>query len=76
MCLHHAAFEQQVSTLCFFLHMLTLILLFRLIGRWRSDEMLHYLHVQAAPLMVADYSRRMLESGQYTLIPNQMVPIH
>ena len=47
----------------------------RLIGRWRSDEMLRYLHVQAAPLM-ADYSRRMLESGQYTLIPNQLVPMH
>ena len=47
----------------------------RLIGRWRSDEMLRYLHVQAAPLM-ADYSRRMITAGQYHLIPNQMVPMH
>ena len=46
----------------------------RLIGRWRSDEMLRYLHVQAAPLM-AQYSRRMLEAGTYTLIPNQTVPM-
>ena len=47
----------------------------RLIGRWKSDEMLRYLHVQAAPLM-ADYSRRMVESGTYTLIPGQSVPMH
>lgn len=45
----------------------------RLIGRWRSDEMLRYLHVQAAPLM-ANYAARMLQAGQYTIIPNQMVP--
>ena len=45
----------------------------RLIGRWRSDEMLRYLHVQAAPLM-RDYSQRMLNAGTYSLIPNQLVP--
>lgn len=43
----------------------------QLIGRWRSDAMLRYLHVQAAPLM-KDYSRRMLDGGQYNLIPNQL----
>ena len=47
----------------------------RLIGRWRSDEMLRYLHVQAAPLM-QDYARKMLLAGSYTLIPNQLVPQH
>jgi len=47
----------------------------RLIGRWKSDEMLRYLHVQAAPLM-ADYSRRMVDAGTYTLIPGQSVPMH
>lgn len=46
----------------------------RLIGRWRSDEMLRYLHVQAAPLMQG-YSRRMLQSSDYSLIPNQSVPM-
>ena len=45
----------------------------RLIGRWRSDEMLRYLHVQAAPLM-AHYSARMLLSSNYRMIPNQEVP--
>ena len=47
----------------------------RLIGRWRSDEMLRYLHVQAYPLM-KDYARRMLSSATYTLIPNHLVPQH
>ena len=46
-----------------------------LIGRWRSDEMLRYLHVQAAPLM-ADYSKRMLAHGTYNLLPGQEVPAY
>ncbi|KAL3817789.1 hypothetical protein ACHAXA_005822 [Cyclostephanos tholiformis] len=45
----------------------------RLIGRWRSDEMLRYLHMQAYPLM-RDYARCMLSSADYTLIPNHLVP--
>jgi hypothetical protein len=45
----------------------------RLIGRWQSDEMLCYLHVQAYPLM-HNYSHLMLDAGDYTLIPNQLVP--
>ncbi len=47
--------------------------LIRLIGRWRSDKMLRYLHVQAYPLM-KDYTRKMLSAGQYNLIPNHLVP--
>ncbi|KAL7523299.1 hypothetical protein ACHAWF_000463, partial [Thalassiosira exigua] len=39
----------------------------RLVGCWHSDEMLRYLHVQAAPLM-SDYARRMLHAGDYSLI--------
>ena len=46
-----------------------------LIGRWRSDEMLRYLHVQNRHLM-KDYSARMLQHGDFTLIPNQLVPMH
>jgi hypothetical protein len=41
----------------------------RLIGRWRSDEMLRYLHAQAQPVM-HDFSRRMVRGGNYTFIPN------
>jgi hypothetical protein len=46
----------------------------RLLGRWRSDEMLRYLHVQAEPLM-RDFARRMLSGGTFTLLPNQDVPL-
>jgi hypothetical protein len=46
----------------------------RQLGRWRSDEMLRYLHVQAEPVM-SDFSRRMLLGGSFTLLPNQAVPI-
>ena len=46
----------------------------RLLGRWRSDEMLRYLHLQAGPLM-SDFARRMLQGGTFTLIPNQLVPV-
>jgi hypothetical protein len=45
----------------------------RLLGRWRSDEMLRY-HVQAKPVM-HDFSRRILTGGSFTLLPNQDVPI-
>ena len=45
-----------------------------LVGRWQSDEMLRYLHLQAAPQM-QDYARKMLMAGDYSLIPNQLVPM-
>jgi hypothetical protein len=37
----------------------------RLVGRWRSDEMLKYIHVQNASLM-QNYSRQMLELGHFS----------
>ena len=45
----------------------------RLLGRWRSDEMLRYLHTQAGPVL-RDFSKKMLAGGSFTLIPNQQVP--
>jgi hypothetical protein len=45
----------------------------RLIGRWRSDEMLRYLHVQAAPVM-RDFAAKMLAGGSFVLHPSQAVP--
>ena len=47
----------------------------RLLRRWKSDEMLRCLHLQAAPLM-SDFSRHMLAGSNFTLIPNQMVPVY
>ena len=45
-----------------------------LLGRWRSDEMLRYLHLQAEPIM-RNFSRIML-NADFSLIPNTLVPQH
>ena len=45
-----------------------------LLGRWRSDEMLRYLHLQAEPIM-RDFSKLML-NADYSLLPNTFVPQH
>jgi hypothetical protein len=46
----------------------------RLLGRWRSDQMLRYLHVQAEPIM-RHFARRMMHDGAFTLLPNPQVPL-
>jgi hypothetical protein len=45
----------------------------RLMGRWRSDEMLRYLHVQAEPVM-RGFAPLMLQA-EFTLLPNHNVSI-
>ena len=47
----------------------------RLLSRWQSDEMLHYLHSLAEPLM-RNFASQMLLGGAFTLtlIPNQDCP--
>jgi len=45
-----------------------------LLGCWRSDKTLHYLHVQAYPV-VAHLAPAMLQHGQFTLIPNTPVQL-
>jgi hypothetical protein len=46
--------------------------LIRLLGRWRSDEMLRYLHLQAQPIMQR-FARLMVTHGDYHLLPNSNV---
>ena len=41
----------------------------QLIGWWHSDEMLHYLHVMARPIMQG-FAARMVAHGSYMLIPS------
>jgi hypothetical protein len=41
----------------------------RLVGRWRSDEMYRYLHVQAQPVMTG-LSAAMLQGGAFRLTPS------
>jgi hypothetical protein len=42
----------------------------RLVGRWRLDEMLRYLHLQAYPLMHT-FARCMALAGAFTVLPGQ-----
>ena len=44
----------------------------KLVGRWRSDEMIRYLHVQAAPVM-SKFSKAMITTGDFCLIPNRHI---
>ena len=45
----------------------------RLIGRWRSDEMIRYLHLQVEPLM-RGFSKCIVTHGNYSMLPGQRVP--
>jgi hypothetical protein len=45
----------------------------RLVGQWRSDEMLRYLHVQAYPLM-GNLAQQMTTTGSFPLLPGQLIP--
>jgi len=42
----------------------------RLMARWRSDEMLCYLHLQAKPILDG-FAEKMLEGGNYSLLPRK-----
>jgi hypothetical protein len=47
--------------------------LIQLLGRWRPDVMLRYLHVQAQSVM-RNFARLMVQRGLFLLIPGQDVP--
>ena len=46
-----------------------------LIGRWRSDEMMRYLHVQAEPIM-RNFSKLMISHGNCNLLLHTDVPLY
>ena len=46
----------------------------QLLGRWRSDEMMRYLHLTAEPIM-KDFAKQMLATN-FTLAPSQLVSCH
>jgi len=48
----------------------------RLLGRWRSDEMMRYLHVQALPIL-APLATQMVTHGAFALLPqHNPIPPH
>ena len=47
----------------------------RLLGRWKSDAMIWYLHAQAIPL-IRDLAATILTHGNFTLLPGSDVTTH
>jgi hypothetical protein len=45
-----------------------------MMGRWHSDAMIRYLHVQAQPI-IERYAAKMFNNGTYTFQPDETVPI-
>jgi hypothetical protein len=45
----------------------------RMLGRWHSDAMMRYLHLQAKPLM-RQFAPAMFNHGTYTFLPSDTVP--
>jgi hypothetical protein len=46
----------------------------RMMGRWHSDAMMRYLHVQVHPIL-GKYAARMFNEGTYSFFPDETVPI-
>jgi hypothetical protein len=46
----------------------------KLLGRWHSDSMIRYLHVQAQPI-THRMAARMFNNGQYSFLPADTVPL-
>jgi hypothetical protein len=45
-----------------------------ILGRWHSDAMMRYLHMQARAV-VGGYAVKMFNKGTYTFLPDETVPI-
>ena len=45
-----------------------------LVGRWRLDEVLRYLHVQALPHPTTNLAAAMVQHGTFSLLPHQPFP--
>ena len=46
----------------------------KMLGRWHSDSMIRYLHVQAQPI-VQRLAAKMFNNGEYSFLPDAAVPI-
>jgi hypothetical protein len=46
----------------------------QMLGRWHSDAMMRYMHLQSKPIM-REFAATMFNHGAYTLIPDKTVPL-
>jgi hypothetical protein len=44
-------------------------------GRWHSDAIIRYLHIQAQPVML-NFAATMFNNGTYEFLPDEMVPVN
>jgi hypothetical protein len=49
--------------------------LIRILGRWHSDAMIRYLHMQAQPI-TQNFATTMYNHGTYEFLPDEMVPVN
>jgi hypothetical protein len=49
--------------------------LIRILGRWHSNAMIWYLHIQAQPVM-QKFASTMFNNGTYKFLPDEMVPVN
>ena len=47
----------------------------KLLGRWRSDAMMEYLHAQSLPV-IKRLASLMFNNGQHLFLPSEVVPIN
>jgi hypothetical protein len=47
----------------------------RMLGRWHSDAMMRYLHLQSRPIMCA-FASTMFNHGTYDFLPEETVPLN
>jgi hypothetical protein len=45
-----------------------------MLGRWQSDVMICYLHMQAQP-RVQHFAGKMYNNGTYSFLPNEICPL-
>jgi hypothetical protein len=48
--------------------------LIQMLGRWHSDAMIRYLHMQAQPI-VQHFAAKMYNNGNYSFLPDETVPL-
>jgi hypothetical protein len=48
--------------------------LIQILGRWHSDSMVRYLHLQAKPVMQG-FASKMFNHGSYSFLPEETVPV-
>jgi hypothetical protein len=49
--------------------------LIQILGRWHSDAMIRYFHMQAQPVM-QNFASTMFNNGTYDFLPGELVPIN